>query len=274
MEVNVCIVHYNSTDTLACLKSLAAQTVPVQVIVVNNASTDDSMAAVRAYAGTGELKMHLIDAPSNGGFAAGNNLALRWAHQHTPDAWNLLLNNDTLVPEDFIEKLTAAAEELGRQYGTPIALSATEYDYSKQYKRHAGMQYLSIPTGLCFSFPGWLRTPYLCGACLLTDPKAPLLDEGYFLYYEDTDYSKRLQEAGYMLLTTDRTHYYHKKGGSTSQNPRILSIQMKSLWRYYRLYYPQWMRTVKWLRSMEYMIRRRMDIVRIMNQTYRQAHEE
>ena len=272
MDLNICIVHYNSSDTLPCLKSLAAQTVRAQVLLVNNASTDDSMQAIRTYAETSSLKIQLLDAPSNGGFATGNNIALNWAHQHTPQAWNLLLNNDTLLPEDFIEKLIAVAEELTHESAVPFALSASEYDYFQSHQRHSGMQYLSLPTGLSFNTPGLLRTPYLCGACILLDPKAPLLDEGYFLYYEDADYAKRLQAAGYRLLTTDETRYFHKTSATTALNPNILSIQMTSMWRYYKLHYPQWIQTVKRLRILEYFLLGRKNVVRIINQTYHQAH--
>ena len=268
MKLNICILHYNSNDTIHCLESLEAQTIKAHVILVNNASTDNSMDAIKRYIKEGKLDIVLIDAPTNGGFAAGNNIALNWAHQHTPDAWNLLLNNDTLLPKDFLEQLTLAAEELSRQSTTPFALSATEYDFSKTHRRHSGLQYLSIPTGLCFTVPGTMRTPYLCGACLLIDPKAPLLDDGYFLYYEDADYSKRLQEAGYQLRTTEKTQYYHKMGGSTSKNDHITTILMTSMWRYYKKYYPQWMRTVKWLRIIENILRGRIHVARIINQTY------
>ena len=274
MELNICIVHYNSSDTIRCLESLAAQTIPAKVLLVNNGSTDDSMEAIQAYAKEGKLKIQIINAPTNGGFAAGNNLALKWAHTHTPNAWNLLLNNDTLLPEDFLEKLILAAEEFRHDSATPFALSATEYDYSRRHKRHMGMQYLSVPTGLCFNRRSLWRTPYLCGACILLDPTAPLLDEGYFLYYEDADYSKRLQEAGYRLLTTDKTRYYHKTGGTTSKNANIVAIQMTSMWRYYNQHYPQWKGTVKWLRKIENFLRGRMDVVRIINKTYRQANAE
>lgn len=274
MELNICILHYNSSDTIRCLESLAEQTLQAHVILVNNASTDDSMDAIKRYVSSSTLEVEVINAPVNGGFAAGNNIALQWAHRHTPDAWNLLLNNDTLLPKDFLARLMHEAEELSNQLSSPFALSATEYDYAHTHKRHTGMQYLSIPTGLSFATPGKMRTPYLCGACLLIDPKAPLLDEGYFLYYEDADYSKRLQEAGYMLLTTKKTYYCHKMGGSTSRNTNIISIQMTSMWRYYRKYYPQWMRTVKWLRKIENMLRGRISIARIIDQTYQQAYAE
>lgn len=274
MELNICILHYNSNDTIRCLESLAEQTLPMHVILVNNASTDNSMDAIKHYLSSGKLDVELIEAPANGGFASGNNLALKWAHEHTPNAWNLLLNNDTLLPNDFIENLILAAEEIMRTSASPFAMSAMECDYTMHIPRHTGMQYLSIPTGLCFATSGVLRTPYLCGACLLVDPKAPLLDERYFLYYEDADYSKRLQEAGYQLLTTDQTYYCHKMGGSTSRNTNIISIQMESMWRYYRKYYPRWMRIVKWLRKIENMLRGRAQIARIIDQTYQEAYAE
>ena len=274
MDLNICIVHYNSSDTIHCLESLAFQTKKVRVLLVNNASTDHSMEPVREFAEQTKMQIEILDAPVNGGFAAGNNIALKWAHAHTPQSWNLLLNNDTKVPEDFVEKITEVAEEQVKAGHCPFALSTTEYDFSFTRMRHTGMQYLSIPTGLCCTSAGPLRTPYLCGACILIDPQAPLMDEGYFLYYEDTDYSQRLRKAGYQLLTTDRTHYYHRRGGSTSQNTHIITIQMQSMWRYYQLYYPQWIKIVKWLRKAENLIRGRMNIVRILDQTYEDAYAE
>ena len=272
MEINVIIVHYNSSDTIHCLESLALQTITTNIILVNNASTDHSMDSIRSMTEKKGLAIQIIDSPINGGFAAGNNLALKWAHQNTPKAWNLLLNNDTLLPNDFLETLACTAQELSRVYIRPFALSATEYDFSKQHKRHTGKQYISIPTGLCFTTKGILRTPYLCGACILIDPHAPLLDENYFLYYEDTDYSKRLQEAGYLLLTTDKTQYYHRRGGSTSQKSDIVSIQMTSMWRYYKKHYPNWIYIVKILRKIENFLRGRTEIINIIEQTYKQTN--
>lgn len=274
MEINIIIVHYNSDDTIHCLESLAKQTITANVILVNNASTDHSMDGIRSMKEKKDLAIHIIDSPINGGFAAGNNLALKWAHQNTPKAWNLLLNNDTLLPADFLEIFTRTAEELNRIYTKPFALSATEYDFSKQNKRHTGKQYISIPTGLCFTNNGLLRTPYLCGACILIDPYAPLFDEGYFLYFEDTDYSKRLQQLGYLLLTTDKTQYYHKMGGSTSQKSNIVYIQMTSMWRYYKKHYPRWMYIVKVLRKIENFLRGRIELIRIIEQTYKQSNGE
>lgn len=272
MNLNICIVHYNSTDTLPCLKSLAKQTVQMPVLLVNNASTDNSIQAVRDFAAQSPLSIRILEAPANNGFSAGNNIALRWAQQQTPEAWNLLLNNDTLLPADFIERLIQTAEAIQCASATSFALSATEYDYTKQHKHHSGMQYLSIPTGLSFTTGGPLRTPYLCGACLLLDPKAPLWNEDYFLYYEDADYSQRLRAAGYRLLTTDKTHYYHKIGGTTSRNTDIVAIQMTSMWHYYHSYYPHWTPIVKCLRKIENQILGRRNIVRIIDQTYHQSH--
>ena len=271
MDLNICIVHYNSAETIRCLESLAAQTVRPSVVLVNNASTDASMEPIRAYANTGSLAITILEAPSNGGFAAGNNIALRWAHRHTPEAWNMLLNNDTLLPEDFVEQMIASAETIRQQSSVPFALSVTEYDGSKRKKRHTGMQYLSLPTGWCFASSGLCRTPYLCGACVLLDPRAPLWDESYFLYFEDADYAKRLQANGYRLLTTDATRYYHIKGATTAYNPELIAIQMTSMWRYYRTYYPRWMPVVRSFRVFTNLLRGRMRVARIINHTYHQA---
>ena len=75
-----------------------------------------------------------------------------------------------------------------------------------------------------------------------------------------------------MLLTTDKTQYYHKKGGSTYQKSNIISIQMTSMWRYYKKYYPRWMYIVKVVRKIENLLRGRIEIIHIIEQTYKQAN--
>ena len=75
-----------------------------------------------------------------------------------------------------------------------------------------------------------------------------------------------------MLLTTDKTKYYHKRGGSTSQKSDIVSIQMTSMWRYYKKHYPHWMYIVKILRKIEYFLRGRTEIIHIVEQTYKQSN--
>ena len=198
---------------------------------------------------------------------------MRWAKTYTPDSWNLLLNNDTYLPQDFIEKLTRVAEQTIIETNSPFALGATEYKFGTEQKNHSGIHYISLPTGLACTRPGWLRQPYICGACLLLSPNAPLLNETYFLYFEDADYGYLLARQGYQLLTTSETHYYHKVGGSTQSNPDKLRIEYTSLWHFYDLHYPSWKPIVKCLRILENALRLRWHVIKIIRETYSAAKQ-
>ena len=97
------VVSYNTREmTLACLRSLAAETrVPHEVIVLDNASRDGSAAAIaEAFPG-----LRLIASAENHGFALGNNLAAREARGR----YLLLLNPDTLVLDGAVDRLVAFA---------------------------------------------------------------------------------------------------------------------------------------------------------------------
>lgn len=273
MEINVCIIHYNSQDTIVCLESLMRQTCPCRVVLVDNHSTDGSITHLEQYIAD-KTNIVLLKAPVNGGFAAGNNLALRWAKKNTPDSWNLLLNNDTYLPADFIEKLTSVAKKNQIETNSLFALGATEYKYGTEQKNHSGIHYISLPTGLAMTQTGWLRKPYICGACLLLNPAAPLLNETYFLYFEDADYGELLRQHGYQLLTTDETHYYHKVGGSTRLNPDKLRIEYTSLWHFYDLHYPKWKPIVRLFRVIENAFRGRWEVVKIIKDTYNHKNNE
>ena len=100
--LSIVIVNYNAQKHLEnCLESLTSSppATPHQIIVVDNASADGSVEAIRArWPG-----ITLVEQPSNVGFAAGNNAGIR----ASAGALILLLNNDTIVPAGAIDALVA-----------------------------------------------------------------------------------------------------------------------------------------------------------------------
>ena len=107
--VAIIILNWNNpSDTLACLCSVAALDYPVDrltVIVVDNASSDDSIARIHAsYPEVAVLKNSV-----NQGYAEGNNVGIRYALGLYVD-YVVLLNNDTEVRTDFLSYLVAEAE--------------------------------------------------------------------------------------------------------------------------------------------------------------------
>ncbi|PMP74390.1 MAG: glycosyltransferase family 2 protein, partial [Chloroflexus aggregans] len=108
-RVAIIVLTYNGiSDTLACLASLARLTYPAErydVVVVDNASRDGTPAQVHSTF----PQTVVIENGANVGFAAGNNVGLRYAQVHGYD-YALLLNNDTEVAPDMLKQLVAAAE--------------------------------------------------------------------------------------------------------------------------------------------------------------------
>src|SRR4051794_13063042 len=91
---------------MACLNSLRSVTTPHDVILVDNASTDDTVGAVSA----SFPAVRILQSGWNAGFAEGNNLGLRLASE---DGYGIigLLNNDTIVRPDFLEPLVRHLQE-------------------------------------------------------------------------------------------------------------------------------------------------------------------
>src|SRR6185503_4020206 len=93
-------------DTLACLASLAASTYPAQeIVVVDNASTDGSLAAI----GSAYPAVHILSLVENRGYAGNNNAGIAWAIEHGSD-WVLILNEDTVLAPDCVAQLVEAGE--------------------------------------------------------------------------------------------------------------------------------------------------------------------
>jgi GT2 family glycosyltransferase len=114
----VCIVtHDDAADLPACLASVAALTTrPLEVVVVDCASGDDSVAAARAFEpppdGRGAVRMTVVPLAENRGFAGGMNEAIARLDRDRPAPWVLTLNADARPAPDYAERLIARAEAL------------------------------------------------------------------------------------------------------------------------------------------------------------------
>lgn len=215
-SIAVIVVNWNRRDdVLRCLGSLeSAGPANVHMLVVDNASTDDSVAAIR----TQFPGVTLIENPRNAGFAEGNNIGLRWALENGYE-YVLLLNNDTVAPPALIPTLHAFMQT------HPEAAAVGPAIY-----------YLEHPDTL-WSAGGWIdrrrgrisnpfadqpaerlpTQPYLVdhfsGCCMLVRcsamRQAGLLDPDFFMYYEETEWCVRLRRAGYALWIEPRTCIWH-----------------------------------------------------------------
>jgi GT2 family glycosyltransferase len=226
MDLSVVIVNWNAREMLRdCLASLTPATggLAVEVIVVDNASSDGSAAMVR----DAFPAIRLIESPQNLGFAAGNNLALRQARgRHV-----LLLNSDTLVRGDVLPRAVAWLDAHPRAGVLgPLLLNA---DGSLQPScsafptlRNLTLQLLGV-TRIArldgYRLTGWdrsaeRRVDVVSGAAMFVRRAAMdevgLLDEAFFFYGEETDWCRRFARAGWEVAVAPLPAIVHLGGGS------------------------------------------------------------
>ena len=214
------VLNWNGlADTRAALRSLAACRVPpgwqVRLTMVDNGSTDGSVEAVRAEFPAVEV----MALPENLRFAGGNNVGLKAALAAGADAL-MLINNDIEAGGGLFDHLLGALERDPEAGAVgPLICFAEPRDViwyagghctpALGYAAHRGLrepdraQYMNVES-----------TGYLTGCCLLASRKAWLdvgpLDERYFIYAEDADWSLRARAAGYRLLFVPRARLWHK----------------------------------------------------------------
>ena len=239
-SVFVVIVNYRTGSlTIDCLASLASEVVDLRggkVIVVDNASGDGSAALIsdaileRGWQGWAEL----IELPRNGGFAYGNNHAIRRARSHQPSLLAVVcLNPDTRVLPGAIALLIDALErrpdagiigssiedEHGRVQRTahPFHSPWSELDSGAQFgliTRLVGKRSLGRPVGQRAEACDWVS-----GACMAVRTEVfdriGMLDEGYFLYFEETDFCLRARRAGWSCWYVPEARVIHFEGAST-----------------------------------------------------------
>src|SRR3989338_6491736 len=125
-KIFIVVLNWNGkTDSLECLKSireLRIRNLPagkagyeLSIIVVDNGSTDRSVEEIeKRYKDlpAGEAGIKILRNDKNLGFAAGNNVGIRYALENGAD-WVVILNNDTVVPENFLDLLENEADIIG-----------------------------------------------------------------------------------------------------------------------------------------------------------------
>jgi len=255
MSLFVVILNWNGkTDTLACLESLLeSEGVEFRVVVCDNGSGDDSLAALaswgRQHFGSGfrqlgraevdvaapapHERFFLVDNAANLGFAGGNNVGLRWALRDAACRHVWLLNNDTVVAPDALSQVLArltAHSDMG------LCGSTLVYAHDRQTVQAWGGMAYSRWTGRtrhlgAFSRLGQLpanpaaveaEMACVVGASMLVRREwletVGLLGEDYFLYYEEMDWAVRA--AGrFKLGWAPRSIVFHKEGASIGTAP-------------------------------------------------------
>jgi hypothetical protein len=217
--VTCIVLNWNGwQDTIECLEALRQCTYTnLTTVVADNGSTNDSVARIKA----ARPDILLLESSKNLGFAAGNNIGIRHAIAHGAEyVW--LLNNDTQPAPDALTALIVKAmtdDRIG-------AVGSVCYyaDSPATVEAWAGARVnLWIGYGRNSTKPredGWFHslngTSILVSTAAIKD--AGLLDEGFFLYWEDTEFCLRLRKRGWRIAAAPGSRILHKVHGSTAGN--------------------------------------------------------
>jgi N-acetylglucosaminyl-diphospho-decaprenol L-rhamnosyltransferase len=253
--LSIIIVSYNARQHLQdCLESLTTSppSTPHEIIVVDNASPDDSVAMVRSR----WPNVTVIAQPANAGFAAANNAGIRASTRELV----LLLNNDTVVPAGAIDSLVVrlfarpdvavAGPRLVDAAGHPelsFGRMISPFNELRQkvmlalYRRGV----VSVSTWVERETRREQLVDWVSGACLLVrraDAEAAgLLDERYFLYTEDVDFCAAIRAMGRHVLFTPAAHVVHLGGRSRATIPAEANRSYRrSHIAFYEKHHPGW----------------------------------
>lgn len=257
-DVAVLVVSWNTRALLAeCLHSVQdnADALPVQMVVVDNASSDGSADMVRAFFPA----VHLLALPNNVGFVRGNNLA--YDALQTPPRYLLLLNPDARLLPGALNSMVSWMDA-HPQAGVcgPLTLNpdgtlqpswtrfpTVQSEIWGRHDRRFGPNQPRVPlTADALRFlPEAQAVDWVSGACLLIRAQAltehgdgVLFDPDFQMYSEETDLCFRLRRAGYgtfFVPSAEAVHHYGKSSGQVQA--RTLRLLYHSKFLFMRKHY-------------------------------------
>lgn len=262
MKISVVIVSFNTQKLLKdCLNSIFKKTkgVEIQVIVVDNASSDGSQEMVRK----NFPKVTLIENKKNLGFATGNNIGIKKAKGE----YILLLNSDTRLVEDSLSKMVDFMEEnpkigisscqlvdadgeiqpsggffpnLFRVFAWMFFLDDIPFlgSFIKSFHPHPPEFYTRDPWYKSAHFQDWVTGAFFLVRRKVID-ETGLLDENFFMYVEEMDYCFRAKRKGWQVFYTPRTKIIHLGGQSGTSKGAILR-EYQGLKYFFAKHKPAW----------------------------------
>ena len=223
--VTIITVNYNQAsvtcDLLNSLSKISYKN--VEIIVVDNGSMEDFSIIKSKYPG-----INLISSEKNLGFAGGNNLGLNQAK----GKYILFINNDVEVKPNFLEPLLEKIVICENIAGVSPKI---KYFSPGNIIQYAGSNPVNpftlrnkhIGTGKLDNgqFNKTKITSYLHGACMLVKKSTidiiGKMDEQFFLYYEEQDWSERMNRFGFKIFYVPKSEVFHKESISTGKNSAL-----------------------------------------------------
>ncbi len=230
--LNVIILNYATPDlAIASAESVLPQIEAIagRLILVDNASPDNSAEKLKAWAASkAGAPVDIILSPVNGGFAAGNNLGIKAGDAE----FYLLLNSDTIVEPGALETLLGAMKarpKLG--LAGPLILDEDGAIAVSRFRKRTPFSEFVEATGLDFFYerhrehvvpvfeneadaPDWISFACVMIRKAVID-EVGLLDENYFMYFEDSAYCLKAAEKGWRGARIDEARVRHFEAKSS-----------------------------------------------------------
>jgi GT2 family glycosyltransferase len=225
MKVSIITVNFNQPRVTEELLATIPASSNVEVIVVDNGSIPDVTPELRAKYSS----VKFIRSEKNLGFAGGNNLGI----QQAMGDYLFFVNNDTEFTPGLIEKLTDVLDAHAE-----IGMISPKINYfsNKGMIQYAGYTPLNYYT--CRNSCIGLReidegqydhitapTAYCHGAAMMVRKtaieKAGMMNENFFLYYEELDWGEHIKRSGYQAWVCTDALIYHKESVSVGKNSRL-----------------------------------------------------
>ncbi len=256
VKVSVIIVNFNSGQLLSrCIQSIRQSSIPVDIIVVDNHSSDNSIA--EAFQLSKNNNITFIQNTQNTGFAHASNQAL----EHADGKYWLFLNPDCIVKPETIAEMQQLMEDnpdvamsgplivnpdgteqrgCRRTVPTPWRSFVRAFGLSRLFQGHAKFKDFLLNKEPLPETP--VDVEAISGAFMFVrssvTKEVGLLDEGYFLHCEDLDWCMRFRLAGWRIVFTPDVKIMHVKGGCSESRFVFVQWHMHcGMVRFYRKFF-------------------------------------
>jgi GT2 family glycosyltransferase len=272
MDISIIIVNWNTKGLLLdCLASVyeTVQNVSMEIWMVDNASTDGSVEAVRHF----YPDVKIISNSKNLGFAKANNKAFK----RMVGRYALLLNTDTVLTGGAVESIYTFMEntpDAGMACGQLLNEDGSKKNSIANFPGIISL--LLNETLLRILFPQKypskrceykrpIEVDSCIGACLMVRKKTMdhvgFLDEDYFFFFEETDWARRIKEAGWKIYFVPSAGITHFQGQSVGHDISSRILYYESRYTYFKKWHPEHYKIIRWVIFIRLLINAGLNLV-------------